>query len=576
MYLILLETSGNQNYIFSTNKLRENVGASELTYHAGTKWVLDVVGEINQTQSFGIWKNSELLRDKLTNRNHNPPIEESDKPVEIIIAASGKAILIAENQGIAKQIITKVTTKALKCAPGIDLCGVYVEFDWQEDSIQNAIKEMYRKFEEVHGKYPSPNLRFQRLPIIDECSTSGFPASRLNPKNKPISLISHQKQKYLKESLERIDEILPSEKKKKKIRFVREVGELESNFENLEWLGVVHADGNGLGQIFLNFGQYLDNKPDSKEFNREYVDKLRKFSIALDICTEKAFLSAIEVFEPDSEGIIPLLPLILGGDDLTVICDGKFALKFTHLFLREFEAETAKSEHQEGIIPAIAKKAFRIGKLSACAGIAIVKPHFPFSVAYELAESLIKQAKNVKKKVLTADSKPFPCSALEFHIVYDSSGVELESIRKKLTVDEGSTKLYNQPYVVTNKRDLETAQGLDWAKFHHWEKLEKQIRIISLTEKVSDTEEEQKNLIPTGQLNNLRLALFSGKEIADAQYKLIYQRYKKRFDKLLGDEDESSKDEKDTKYSLFDIEPDSEDIYTTGLLDALSAVDFWH
>ena len=121
-----------------------------------------------------------------------------------------------------------------------------------------------------------------------------------------------------------------------KISLLKNIEQLENFFEKkISWLSVIHADGNGLGQIFQNFRQ--ESKATS---DRDYIEKYRKFSLALDECTINATVSALEKLieindfckrvinekTKNEEIFIPFIPLILGGDDLTVICDGEYAI----------------------------------------------------------------------------------------------------------------------------------------------------------------------------------------------------------------------------------------------------------
>ncbi|WP_159790762.1 Cas10/Cmr2 second palm domain-containing protein [Sodalinema gerasimenkoae] len=557
-YLVLLETSGNQNFIFSTNKLKENIGASELTYRAGTRWVLDAVADINQTPQLRQWTNSQDLRETLRDSDLNSPIEQGDNPLEIIIATSGKALILARTEEDAKDLIRRVTQRAIAEGPGLNLSGVFVAIeDWEKDkSLDNAIRQVHQTFEETQPYRPTPDARFLRLPIIADCSFSGLPASHLEPRPDnqwlPISQVSASKRQAADKGLSRLHQIAPN--------LIRDINKLERKFdsEKIPWLAIVHADGNGLGQIFLNFAQCLGDK----QTNRDYIQAYREFSLELDECTEAAFREAVQTIFGEFDEAIPLIPLIIGGDDLTVVCDGKKALHFTQIFLKQFEAQT----EQKTVVAKIAKKQFSINRLSACAGIAIIKPHFPFSVAYELAESLIKSAKSVKQTVIKPDSKPitpFPCSAIDFHILYDSTHIDLERIRRNLR-PETTTYLYNRPYVVTELDKLQSAEGHAWASQHHWNRLcDRVTRLQSDTEEGQDRDGDRSKL-PSSQSHALRTALFRGREAANGQYALIKQRYSlERFA------------EDDEKKSLFYQSQDKGDItFHTTFLDALDAQEF--
>ena len=83
---------------------------------------------------------------------------------------------------------------------------------------------------------------------------------------------------------------------------------------------------------------------------------LSEFSKKLDIATRKAFDEA-------RDDTMDIREVILGGDDLTVICNANNALEFTRKFLANFEKET---------------KDLGDGGLTACAGIAYCNEKYPF------------------------------------------------------------------------------------------------------------------------------------------------------------------------------------------------------
>ncbi|MDE5795964.1 MAG: hypothetical protein K2H75_02525, partial [Muribaculaceae bacterium] len=182
-----------------------------------------------------------------------------------------------------------------------------------------------------------------------------------------------------------------------------------------DWIAIIHADGNGLGRVVQQIGT-------SKEIFREFSHKL---SEATNAAARKAFE---EVVGTAGDGKIPMRPIVLSGDDLTVICRGDFAIPFTEAFIENFEKETKR------LLGGILGKVFGADSnyLTACAGIAFVKSSFPFHYGYKLAESLCDRAKKDTKKLYDAENGNLPASCLMFHKVQDSfiSNFEEVSVRE--------------------------------------------------------------------------------------------------------------------------------------------------
>jgi len=121
-HLVLIETSGNQAYLFATNRLAENIGASELTYKVGTQFVLEAVANQGGAK---LWSKTDSPQELRTKLNKAPKIDKA--AIEIIIATSGKALLLVKKKSVAQKIISEITERALRNAPGLDVCGVISE-----------------------------------------------------------------------------------------------------------------------------------------------------------------------------------------------------------------------------------------------------------------------------------------------------------------------------------------------------------------------------------------------------------------------------------------------------------------
>ncbi|MFQ5576860.1 MAG: hypothetical protein ACE5G8_07725, partial [Anaerolineae bacterium] len=242
--------------------------------------------------------------------------------------------------------------------------------------------------------------------------------------------------------------------------------ELGASPGEASYIAVVHIDGNNLGaRVEMIAANH--NRP--AEGNRAYITAIRQFSRSVRQAAEtslerlrREIIASVRGVGAENEtimgivpvrnGFIPYRPLVFGGDDLTFVCDGRLALTLVAYYLQTFEQETANAG---------------LPNLRACAGISVVKSHYPFARAYELAEALCRNAKKWAKE------NGGDCSALDWHIAPGGLVGDLDFIRAREYAAPGAGSLLMRPIALDSDRhewrnwsafkDVVTAFKKDWA-----------------------------------------------------------------------------------------------------------------
>ncbi|ERH23578.1 hypothetical protein HMPREF1549_00114 [Actinomyces johnsonii F0510] len=490
MHLVMLETNGNQRFIFSSPRLRDSVGASSLL----TKLEQWIAHELLATGAAAAWCTARGL-----------PDDREPHESQWVSKSSGKVIFLVDTAQQAKDVIGAVTRKVLAEAPGMDVSGVFISLPTPPDPqagpvdvTESALKEVHAEAARYALQRSPAEARFSQLPFLSRAKDSFLPASpplatrdeAKDDRQDALSLTSRVRRyrayqarlDLLKTGVDRSPDLSDKQallirdptmlaKKLHQIfvegiepvgdegrpspeesiaRGAKEFGPLEraiqtnpdasstassvtdsGDYTFLSKVAVIHIDGNGVGGIMKELNSSKDRVAPGVfkakvGCDRDDPDALRRFLRAvnrhLDDAVTLAFAAAwtriaeLSRHDDDRAGrrhtAIPVVPVILGGDDVTVITSGDYALPFAAAYLRYYEEATRSDPILRYLTPPEGQDT---GPMTAAAGVAIVKRNFPFHIAYELAEKLVERAKKVGKTACP------PCSTLDYHVLFDTT-----------------------------------------------------------------------------------------------------------------------------------------------------------
>lgn len=412
--LTAIDTTQIQGYIFGSNRLRENIGGSELVEMATHRWVYEALPSLNNV--------TDVATGKL---DDNRTIDSLD--AEVVYAGGGNTVILFKNMELARAFTSKLTRRVLKEAPGLELVVAHRSFDWEKEALAEVVSKTLGIDLARKKQNRKPSTPLLGLGVSVPCNSTGLVASQIVD-DKPVS------NEIKAKSAERVQNQAQSRLLEKLPRIVDGKWEISKDFDGLgrhkgeeSFIAVVHADGNGVGKRV----EAIASRYSTPAQNRDYILAIRNFSRSLERAATTALQKVVDLmadaFLADlelaghHEQRFPLRPIVFGGDDVTFVCHGSYGLSLAVRYLEAYEDATSREAAFNG------KPAY------ACAGVAIVKTHYPFARAYRLSEELCRSAKQMLRQ------ERIEGSALDWHIAMSGITGSLEELREReYTVQQGS------------------------------------------------------------------------------------------------------------------------------------------
>ena len=445
--ILVFGAASLQQYIFQSNRLKENIGASYLAKY----WLGD--GLIKATQA------DRTAWDKYVEAPWRDPLKNpvaTDKDVNVIYVGGGNAALLFKSRETANEAVRAWSCELLKEAPSLRIVVGYGEVKASlAEAYRAALEDLNRCEEGLPFGTPLGGL-----PVVRTCTSTGLPASQPSEEpyeeNQWISEAADRKRKESQNAITNALESILEEGQRFAVKPEEELG----GSEGQSHIAVVHADGNGMGKL-LN--EVIDK---AKQEDTDFLHNLRAFSASVSFESLRALVETLKYLQAalprlrddlavDTSEIFPLRPIVYGGDDLTFVCDGRLGLDLAALYLEEFA---------KGKIRVLGERK----SVSACAGVAIVPTKFPFARAYGFADELCGLAKARRRQEnqkLIADTGGW----LDFQIIQEGATRSITELRNTQYRSLTGQTLHQRPYQVPQKWDdfvaiLKGFQSQQWPR----------------------------------------------------------------------------------------------------------------
>ena len=399
MVLTILEVSQKQAYIFSSNKLADNVrNSAAIAFITGPEFFKYVSGDK------GIYSDEE----------------------NYVYAGGGHTVLQFDNMDKACAFNEAVTFQIHQDFPDIEIFTSNLEYN---ETLSPA-KNLSLLTEKLERKKAIRRSAFHQGTFgIESIDRNTLKARRIGGRSHFDFM---EKEKELSKAL------LP------------EGWDVSDKFEDLvisgnghSFISIIHIDGNGMGARVTDFY----NKNDGLSWN-EFRKKISSFSEGIDRDFKAALKNTYEeiagTFLKTEEGkkhYFPIRRIISSGDDICLACDGGIGIETAVRFMRNLHKLNNQADEK---------------KYDSCAGVAIVPQKFPFFRAYEMAEGLCSSAKRFGAGLSKKDNGT-SVSSIDWHIEFGEPADTIEEIRRLYKTADGR-QLELRPYIVSAPDDILKAE----------------------------------------------------------------------------------------------------------------------